>query len=428
MIFQISKEEVIKHLVKHDYKSIKSTSLIDSITSDINLGNYDFSLAKYYNYKNRRLATFNKSPKELVLLNSISSKVNKVFSLVYPNRNAIMRELVNNLLVIKQMEDFSIIRFDFEKYFPSISTSYIYEHYIKNSDLNRGVKDVIYKYTASNHFCTPGISLSNTFSELIASDFDNLLNKKLSKYGILFYSRYVDDGIIILNQFINKDNVLKVLNDTIDEIYHRKTIGVQNKTKLNLKKFEVINKRKMDSINEFSFLGYKFKLDFEGGMIIGITQEKMVKFKNKIEKLVFNYQKSPVMLRHILKANSSRIVYCTSNRENRKFWITKGLIANYAELRRFYDLIDVETSKFLKSIYFKAFTNQKMKPPHYLFSKRYNLYENLMKNRTLVFDQKIGHSKQKISNDLIDIGITPNPSHDYIQLARNYLINVKIGH
>jgi hypothetical protein len=292
----------------------------------------------------------------------------------------------------------------------------------------RDFKAVTKNYCEKVNYSIPGVSLSNSFAELIAKDFDESLTKSLSEYGILFYKRYVDDVIILLNSHIDKSKISILIEDSIKEIYYKPIMGNKNRTKINQSKFQVINKRFLTVNNNFNFLGYEFTFVSDDDFTIGITDSKKIKYKKKIKKLVKNTHTNPILLRHVIKSNSSRIVYCTSKDEKKALWKVKGIVSNYTELRRFPSKIDNPTEKFLKNIYYEVFKDLGIKIPHYLHTKRYQLFNNIMKNTTLIFDEKIGVDIDTVRLNMIAIGGSYKSHHTYNQLIRNYLISVKVGH
>lgn len=430
MGIKITNEQVVRYLSKSDYKYRElPTSTIDKIVDDFDKDKIDFSKIQYFKFNGRRLAKFESAYNEIAFVNMVSDKINRLFDVKYPNRNAIMRNVFSTMMLLKDLKDFTLIRFDFKKYFSSVSTEYIFKQYIENSTLKREVKDKISEYAKTIPYCVPGISISNTFSELIAMEFDTEINRCFSKYGIVFYERYIDDGIIVIKNYLSRKEVLNIIRNSILKVYQKEKTRL-NKTKLNLNplKFQVINRRNISSSNEFNFLGYQFEFNSELEFKYGITKKKIKKFTKKIDKLVSLYHTDLTYMRHILKANSSRVVYYSSAIEKRRLWIQKGLIANYNELKYHLHELIPSTEGFLKNVYKDAFNKLGLIEPHYINSERYNLYCNLNKNKALIFDEKIGISKDQLTKELVEIGIVPATDSTYYSLTRNYLIKVKMGH
>lgn len=433
---KISKAEVSKLLEKSDYKNKElPETTIDQIIDDFKNNKIYFNKIKYYKFGNRRLATFEDSLNELTFVDFVSNKIKKMFEITFPNRNSIMRGVFSSIKFLKDLNDFTIIRFDFKKYFSSISTEYIYEQYLKEALLKREIKDKILEYSKTIPYCVPGLSLSNTFAELIAKDFDVELRRLLSQYGIAFYERYIDDGFIILNKFLDKSDAIKILKKCIKAVYFRESTQnktLPNRTELNLNslKFQIINRRNLSDSNlySFNFLGYKFEFDYKLNFSYGISENKIAKFSNKIEKLVLQYHNNPIYMRHILKANSSRIIYYSSVSEKSRFWVQKGIISSYNELKGYEDKLTTETETFLKNIYANIFKKLGISIPNYINSARYNLYNNLSKNKTMIFDEKIGISRAQLIKELNSVGIIAVTNATYYSLVRNYLIKIKVGH
>lgn len=85
----------------------------------------------------------------------------------------------------------------------------------------------------------------------------------------------------------------------------------------------------------------------------GIAAKKINKYANIIEKAFQEYSKTNDMekLRQRIKLYSSRVVIGRAI-EGRNFdWLTKGVVANYNELRYRMDELSEETEVFLKAIF-----------------------------------------------------------------------------
>ena len=123
-------------------------------------------------------------------------------SVHFPDRSTIMQKLFDELPVLSKLQDFTIIRFDFKKYFYSISNEYVIKNVLFNYKFSREDMDYLYLFSGVNKYSCAGLSLSNTFAELLARSFDLEVKTALFEYGINFYARYVDDGIIILDSYI----------------------------------------------------------------------------------------------------------------------------------------------------------------------------------------------------------------------------------
>ena len=142
---------------------------------------------------------------EYYLSISLNKLVIAKTKLKYSNRNKILLGLFNSLKALDKFADYTLIRFDFSKFFDSLYSKYIYNKYLDNLDFTKEQKKCLRKYVSSIKYCNAGLPLSNTFAEIIGQDFDMEVKKTFE--GILYYARYVDDGILIMNK--NIENVDK---------------------------------------------------------------------------------------------------------------------------------------------------------------------------------------------------------------------------
>ena len=83
----------------------------------------------------------------------------------------------------------------------------------------RGDKDILEKYIDEFKYCYAGLCLSNGMTEIVCRDFDKRLKAKLTVYGVFFYERYVDDMLIMLNNYISQDEIIDIINKTINETF-----------------------------------------------------------------------------------------------------------------------------------------------------------------------------------------------------------------
>ena len=109
-------------------------------------------------------------------------------------------------------------------------------------------------------------------------------------------------------------------------------------------------------------------------------------------------------------------------------WVSKGIIANYNRLKDYAEYMDTKTEKFLKEIYNESFDKAGFARPYYLNNSRYSLYDNLLRNRAMIFNELIGTSRDSLCRQMKAINISPNPDKDYNYLVKDYLIAIKSGY
>lgn len=385
---------------------------------------------------------------ESVLCQYIRHTLDKTFKVAYPNRNKMVNELFNTVTAILPMSDFTIFRFDFKDYFNTLSAEYVFERYVKDRMSSRYELDLVRNYITATKFAYAGLGASNVLAEIIANDFDETVQAGLSSKGVLYYARYIDDGIIIFNEHIEEAECKRVVQDALVRVYRDRTVtaSVKCKTRFNQTKFAHISKRSLTP-NEvsFAYLGYEFFLRKDGDSAkveYGITNKKQKKYSRKLDALILEYKNSQQtaddleLLRHQIATFTSRTVY-QGTKYKRKIWKVKGFIANYGELRFLLEsgLIKSGTRTFLKHAVNKSFQNAGLSLPYFLKGSQegaYNLFKNMKNKRTILLVQNIGYDESGLNSLCAKIGIS---SHDrngkkrgYGNMVREYLILTKVGY
>lgn len=441
----ITAERVFELLTisKKTQNEIKNDPKFEFIARKINSNKLNFSNIEYKKINKRVIARYDTPPKpgkpkkytaENVALLHLKTELNKLYHVNFNNRNKIIERLFDSLQIARNLNDFTIIKFDFKKFFYTISTKYVYDRYIDDSRLARHDKDLFISYCAKVPYCVAGIPINNYLVEIISKDFDKKVQSLFARKGLVFYERYVDDGIIILNRFTSEDESLNIIQNAINDIFY--PIQNKNKVRLSKNKFQIIHRRNLLNSNRLDFLGYDFHFDNEfKNFTVGITQRKIDKYQTKVNKLIKEYynpadKQARELTRQIIKINSSRIVYCSGSRNKKNIWVSKGIIANYNMLRNYTNILDLKTMAFMNDVYINAFDAINVTPPQYLKSPRYSLYNNLKMNKAMIFHEQIGMSRKRLLEELNKIRPAIDKSEDsYDKILRYYLIDgVRAGY
>ena len=438
----------------------KSAAEQEQIISDIK----DALNNSTFNFENSKSLMLNQSGKkrlvkqydnlyspENILCQSIKQILDRAFKIKYPNRNKTTRTLFSVLSAAIQMSDFTIVKFDFKDYFNSVSSIYVFEKYLKYNILDRHEIDLIKAFVYSTKYAYAGLCTSNAIAEIIAGYFDEAVKQMFFSNGIIYYERYIDDSILILNEHMEETEVKEKLETVLLNIFHDETIKAPKcHTKFNKKKFKYISRRKiLKGGCSVDFLGYEFWLSANGKAKIeikyGITDDKRKKYEDRIDKLISSYTdpSSPdynkmELLRHRIAAFSSREVYMTKHfRSN--IWRVKGFISNYGELRYFLDtgLIETNTEQYLKNMIDDAFDRAKIDKPYFLMGGAqlncgYNLYGNMKANKTILLVDRIGYDYKSLVALCKQVGINSTDANGkrrgYGTLVRDYLIKIRVGY
>lgn len=425
--------------------------IVDDCISLYNDNQVDFSKYKKeiftQNGNKRIIYHYPSDSVENYLSHYLKNQLDKSFKIKYSKRNEIIHLLFNMMQALNHMKDFVIVRADFKSFFDSIMPKFVYENYIALSQIHRDDKELLEAYSSSLKYCRAGMCLSNGMAEIACRDFDNRIKAKLITHGIFFYERFVDDIILIMNRYVTKEEIIEIINDTIRDSFGECPV------KLNLSegKFSYVSRRDLESFPtkkvSFSFLGYEFyiqphtvKNSIKLKLSYGITATKRKRYANIIEHAFIQYKKDEnvELLRQRVKVYSSRVIIAQPVLDNSMKWLTKGVVANYNELRYYTENLDKDTEDFFRCLYHQILKKHNIKRPYFLEKEQqvhsrktiesvYSIYSNLKRNRTLLFEETIGIPKQVILNWIKKIDtsyISKNKGYyaivmDYLEIIKN---------
>lgn len=343
---------------------------------------YDFSSFSREVYsqsgKKRVIYSFPKLSVENMLSHYLKQQLDRAFHIKYASRSKIINLLFNTLVATKNMNDFVIVRADFKSFFDSVKSEYVYEKYILPSIIKREDKQLLEKYVENFKYCYAGLCLSNGMTEIVCKDFDIVLKARLSEYGVFFYERYVDDMLIMFNNYISENRIKNIIRETIIEVFGSCPVRLSSSPG----KFSYISRRNLVSSQNFNFLGYEFFIlktvngrrdeiiDFE----YGIAEKKRTKYSNMIERAFINYKLTgnDEVFRQQLKIFSSRVVIARQILGSNFDWLTKGVIANYNELQNVCHYLNVDTKTFLSDLFYQLLRKYDIKRPYFLYKNLLN--------------------------------------------------------
>lgn len=403
---------------------------------------YDFSSFSREVYsqsgKKRVIYSFPKLSVENMLSHYLKQQLDRAFHIKYASRSKIINLLFNTLVATKNMNDFVIVRADFKSFFDSVKSEYVYEKYILPSIIKREDKQLLEKYVENFKYCYAGLCLSNGMTEIVCKDFDIVLKARLSEYGVFFYERYVDDMLIMFNNYISENRIKNIIRETIIEVFGSCPVRLSSSPG----KFSYISRRNLVPSQNFNFLGYEFFIlktvngrrdeiiDFE----YGIAEKKRTKYSNMIERAFINYKLTgnDEVFRQQLKIFSSRVVIARQILGSNFDWLTKGVIANYNELQNVCHYLNVDTKTFLSDLFYQLLRKYDIKRPYFLPKRTsneesiYNLYSNMKRNRSLLFEESIGVPKEVVLEWIHKIDPFYSAyGKDYYRIVVEYLEMIK---
>ena len=370
-----------KEKLKKDREQALEEILI-AIAQKTDVDDYELKIEKGQVKWGSQLYEIEHNPENYFVTKQLQRNIYKTFKVKQASRKVIIDQLK---LLFDDGFPKIIIRTDIEKFYESIPHKELLEKIEENSLLSFPSKNMIRRVlnqywkiliadgiksiTDARVGIPRGIGFSAYLSELYLRGFDNKI-KSLS--NVTYYSRYVDDIIIIITPKHRNEIKSKLLYES--EI---KNI-LFNSTKLNINssKTQIIDltkenrERKISQNYILTYLGYKFKISYskkteqqKNGDIrefiskdklkVFMSDDKLQRFKDKIDASFAEY--NTLVIKYATEKNATermllkRIKFLTNNHQlfRRKSNVFIGIyFSNEFLSEPFLDLIELD--KYLK--------------------------------------------------------------------------------
>lgn len=389
----------------------------------------DFSsnVSKMYLKKdsNKRLIyNVSKESDTYIALKYLKKRLDTIKNIKYPSRNVITRKVFSTISNIHELSNYTIFKFDFKNYFNSINSKIVLQKYIVNSNIYRYEYDNFNKLCDLYKKCYAGLPISNAMVEIISNDFDTKINALLNDKGLIHYSRYVDDVLLIFNKKVDIDDIKNTIERLIQEVFESSDVKINENKTVYLYK---------NSRGNFTYLGYCFKQNTKGKFQFGISKNKISKYIIRIDKIFESYilNNNVELLRQRLLWIISRVVFYEPHDLIKDVWDTIGIIDTYQLLRNQLGNLETETSDFLEKIIInEAKRCLRGNLPYFLKGdgeKHYSLFNGLEHNKTILFHPSIGWSLDHLKKQINKIDSTINLNQkSYIELRKIYCALIKI--
>ena len=227
-------------------------------------------------------------------LKDVNTEIINKFSIVLPNRNAIIKSLIqflsqgsiycNQADLDATVQNFYVIKADIANFFPSINKHRLYKKIIKSSILKDTSLDIIKSFIFNNDISgiPLGMPFSSALSEVYLEDFDDAIRREFTP---IFYVRYVDDILMIKSypkcMTIDKDSEKNLLFSLLEQI----------NLSANKNKTEIYEYKPSINTLSFEYLGYNFNIS-DKKLHIDISKKKYdKKVLNRLTRY-FKYYKS----------------------------------------------------------------------------------------------------------------------------------------
>lgn len=393
---------------------------------------------KYFivkNFKNDRegfdITQFNED--NIILLTYYQNILKSAFKVKMPNRNYIIDELLNVAPYVDKYNEKTIYKFDLKSFYRSVDINLVIKKISQNQSLYLSEINFISSTISTLDSLYPGIGIVNYMIEILGQDFDVIV-KNIFKDSLVFYSRYIDDCILILDKQIEKNELEDRLSIEI-----KRNFGEE--AKFNDSKSCYIN---LLNTASFDYLGYLFQYeikvkqngDIKYSFLFGVASKKIIKEKERVKKIVYAYLRdtNEELLLTRLDLYYKRLVYLNRKKGFKKDWEVRGISQTYSEAKKILQwdkekkeynsrFLTPETISFFKGEFIEdIFRNLGLKYPLTVKNQVRNgkFLANLSLNRAVVLHQKIGYNYQTLYDKMNSLRLNVDTSMSYRQLARVY--------
>lgn len=437
----ISEKEVNTYKIKDLETIIKNNEHIDK------------EIFKHSTYNGRSVIDSKELSEENKLkLRYYQLLLNEVFQIRQPNRNVIINHLLNVAPYLSKYNSPVIFKFDFSKFFESISI----EKVLKKIEMNPQIytRELVILSDTFSQFTkmTPGLGIINSFCELLGNEFDHKIKMKFNK-KLIIYERYVDDGILIFDSPVEEEYIKESILNVAKEHFGSSISFNTEKTKYI--DFSAYSASKPEEV-PFDYLGYCFiyTINNSGSKFkFGIANNKIKKEKGRIREIVESFKQTLnlELLKIRIDNYYKRLVYFGATIGNNHVWQVRGISDSYKEAVKLYTLenknfsskvLNDETKKLLTgevflSIFDETFTSindfniqerkiiNRAKNMIHNYYKNNKFISNLYKNKAIILNERIGYEKVHLKKviSIVDDSLIKDVD-DYNELIKIYLKNI----
>lgn len=287
LIFDIE-EQLEKNIEEKDYveKEIK-----EEVLHDILKRNFEIDVKqKLHEDSGKYIYVTGNDRNSFFACKIINDELQKTYKIVQPNRNVILKNL---MILLQDKVNKIIVRADIKSFFESIPREKLIMDIEKDGIVSHRsiklMKRMFYKL-ASEYGYDKGVPRGISFASSLADIYLRDIDRQISELnGIYFYSRYVDDVIIIASPS-KEFSTAKKLYSKIEAIFNDRGLclhpGGEGKkymaTDVHYGASEIIS---------FDYLGYSITLSTSSRDVsYRLTSSRMTKYKDEIKTAISYYR------------------------------------------------------------------------------------------------------------------------------------------
>ncbi|WP_429074055.1 antiviral reverse transcriptase Drt3a [Aeromonas hydrophila] len=255
---------------------------IEKICNKVNRKGYSLPLSKLPDQvAGKDVFTIGKSVESIFVTRHLHNIIRNTYNIKQSHRDLIVSR-VRNIFLDKSPK--YIVKADVKDFYESIEHELIIKKLHASTMLSVLPKRILTQLLRSyanlvgcNKGLPRGVGLSAYLSEIYMKDLDDELVKSPD---LTFYSRYVDDLILIYSPDLIKDKSYYL--QAVGEAAGRRNLQLNNKTK----EIDLT----VGNAQEFEYLGYKFS-SIGGNLVIRLSSKRVDKYKKRINQAFDAYLK-----------------------------------------------------------------------------------------------------------------------------------------
>ena len=363
---------------------------------------------------------------DIMVLDYYQYLLRERFDIKFPNRDMIINELLDIMPYLFKYKKATIFKFDFKDFFRSIDILKMLKLLEKESTLSFKEYKFIYNTYIQLSNISPGLGINNMLIEILGREFDEKV-ESLYRNNLIYYGRYVDDGILILDSSVTEYSIRNNLMKVMKEVFGEKTTFNEEKVCF------ISLPSKLDFNEVINFLGYSFSYDYKApspryqkgkqNFTFGIATTKLEKEMEKIYRIIDEYQSThkQKLLENRLDIYFKRVTFYD---QNDRCWKSIGFSRNYEHIKKMIEF-DKERSKYKFSLYLNQETKEFLELkfleqqfpnlPNQLLGqiKNQKFLSSLFNNKAVILNPKIGLNYARLSEYLrsCDIRISHRDSY-----------------
>jgi hypothetical protein len=290
--------------LKRDKETLINESL-ESVASNVRAPGFNIGIHKKTGPSSKPIYTTDNDAESFFVSKQLQSNLRRLYGIKQSNRDEIVSQLKG---LMKADFPVDIVKFDISEFYESIDQSQLERRLANDQLLSMASKKFIrqilkgYRTQSNSSIGVPrGVGVSAYLSELYMRSVDEAI---LRLHGIIYYARFVDDGIAVFSKSPEADNFDRE-NDVRSVLSGHGLVANPDKT-------ESYHYNSTNTVS-LDYLGYNFRVA-GGSCQVRISAGKIKRYKDRIDRVFDAYLRkgvSPSKAQHRILI--ARLNYLTAN-------------------------------------------------------------------------------------------------------------------